>query len=264
MGCRFAAGQLQPGREGGYAQNYALSRPVEVTRPAGETDARPKQFVLAIGTPPNPNSAAAIAKAMSDAAQKSSGETISRVLTGNEATPAAIAAELEKIRSQATLADTTLIYYAGQESLDMAGHYQLAAAGGGISEQELKQKLAAIPGRILLAVDATHSAEQFDRQASMGFCASSDAVNNGGSLDVAASDFFRELLTEDYGVVVLRSIRSSSAAERKTGPVPLPKLSPKRWAGRRTRTRTAASICTSFPGMSISGSVSFPGASRLP
>src|SRR5207249_219167 len=111
------------------AKSFALSQPVEVTRPtgdAGDAAARPKLFILSVGAPPDATAAASVAKAVSSAASGIFGEVVTQVLQGDQATPAAINAELEKIRSRATLADTTLIYYAGRETLDTAGHYRLA------------------------------------------------------------------------------------------------------------------------------------------
>src|SRR5262249_46905089 len=159
-------------------KSFALSQPVEVTRPAGEGDARPRLFILSVGGSPDAGAAASIAKAMSSAAPGLFGEVITRILEGDQATPAAVNAELERIRNQASLADTTLVYYAGRETLDTAGHYRLSAARGSsqepagvwLSDRELKRNLAAIPGRVLMAVDTTRSEQQVQREASVGWC----------------------------------------------------------------------------------------------
>lgn len=208
-------------------KSYSLSQPVEVTRPAGEGDVRPRLFILSIGASPDANAAASIAKALMAAAPGVFSEVVTRSLQGDEATPAAVNRELEKIRGQATLADTTLIYYAGQETLDTAGHYRLSAAWGGspdpagvwLSDHELKRELAAIPGRVLLSVDTTRSEQHAHREASTGWCGSS-AAEESNRLDVAASDFLRDLLTEEYGIVVLRASRRASVAKANAGASP--------------------------------------------
>ncbi len=200
-------------------KSYALSQPVEVNRPADKDAPRPRLFILSVGGSSDANAAATIAKALSAAAPGLFGEVITRVLDGDQATPAAVNAELEKIRSQASLADTTLVYYAGRETLDTAGHYRLSAARGGsnnpagvwLSDHELKRGLAAIPGHVLMAVDTTRSEQHTNRESSTGWCGSNTA-EEANRLDVAASDFLRELLTEEYGIVVLRASRRASAA----------------------------------------------------
>lgn len=209
------------------AHNYALSPPVEVTRPAGEGDAKPKLFVLSIGAGPDANTAEAVSKALSAAAPGVFGEVVTQVLPGEAASPAGVDAALEKIRSQATLADTTVIYYAGQETLDTAGHYRLSAARGGnpdpagvwLSDKDLKRELAAIPGRAMLAIDTVRAARHSERGASTGFCGSTAAETGSDKLDTAAADFLRELLTDEYGIVVLR-------ASRRATSVPLQERSP--------------------------------------
>jgi WD40 repeat protein len=208
-------------------KSYALSQPIEVARPAGKDAPRPRLFILSVGGSPDANSAASIAKALSAAAPGLFGEVITSVLEGEQATPAAVNAELEKIRGQASLADTTLVYYAGRETLDTAGHYRLSAARGSsqdragvwLSDHELKRGLAAIPGRVLMAVDTTRSEQHASRESSTGWCGST-AAEEANRLDVAASDFLRELLTEEYGIVVLRASRRASAAKSNAGASP--------------------------------------------
>jgi hypothetical protein len=210
------------------AHSYALSDPVEVTRPAGEGESRPRLFVLSVGAAPGDNSASSISKAMSAAAPGVFSDVITRVLEGEQATPAKVSEELEKIRSQATLADTTLVYYAGKETLDTAGHYRLSAAAGSsqdpagiwLSDNELKKQLAAIPGHAMLAVDTVHAQQHREREATSGFCGSSTADNATDRLDVAAGDFLRDLLTDEYGIVVMRAARRSSAARSQSGTSP--------------------------------------------
>ena len=84
--------------------------------------------------------------------------------------------ELEQMRSQMTLADTGIIYYAGQDSLDAGGNYVLRATPQGrfrasaISRPaNCKSQLAAIPGRLVLMLDLTHAAEHAGRETTAGY-----------------------------------------------------------------------------------------------
>jgi WD40 repeat protein len=194
-------------------KSFALSRGVEIARPAGENDPKPKLFLLAIGGSADAAAAASVAKALAAAAPKQFGQVESCMLQGSQATPEAIATELEKIRKGSTLADTTFVYVAGQESLDGSGQYQISTSQGnqqdssrpGISGAELRRLLAPIQGRLMFAADTRRSQERFDREVAKGFCSESDMQDSRSRLDAAADEFFRELLTEDYGVVVLRT-----------------------------------------------------------
>jgi WD40 repeat protein len=157
--------------------NYALSPPVEVTRSAGEGDPRPKLYILSVGPSADVNASASISKALSAAASGVFGEVITRTLLGEQATPAAVNAELERIQKQATLADTTLVYYAGQETLDTAGHYRLSAARGG-RPAALVSQLADVPFPGAGAIDL-------------------DGALEAGLLDQVAHDRFRSRRSAD-------------------------------------------------------------------
>jgi hypothetical protein len=63
----------------------------------------------------------------------------------------------------------------------------------------------------LFAADLRHSQQRNEREAGKGFCSASDGESGINRLDAAANDFFRELLTEDYGVVVMR-VRDAGGA----------------------------------------------------
>jgi hypothetical protein len=62
----------------------------------------------------------------------------------------------------------------------------------------------------LLATDLRRSQQRSDRETVKGFCGESN-MQDTSRLDTAADDFFRELLTEDYGVIVLRTDQRSAA-----------------------------------------------------
>jgi WD40 repeat protein len=198
--------------------SVGLSDPVEVTRPPEGNEPQPKLHVLEIG---GGSDAAALATALAAAKPKEFAEEKPRILQGNDATPEAIVTELERLRKESTLADTTFIYAAGAESLDRGGQYQLSAtddAQEALSGNDLKRLLAPIPGRIVLATDLRRSEQKMDRESTKNFCGENAAEKNN-RLDAAADDFFRDLLTEDYGVIVMRTQTPRATADASNSAV---------------------------------------------
>lgn len=55
-----------------------------------------------------------------------------------------------------------------------------------------------------------------ERESNAGFCGSSAHESGSDKLDVAAADFLRELLTNEYGITVLRASRRSSSTQSST------------------------------------------------
>src|SRR5262245_26141224 len=196
--------------------SVGLSDPIEVTRPAGGNEQQPKLHILLVGPANDAQAMMAVTKSLTSAAPKEFAEPKPQMLQGNQATPEAIVSELERLRKESTLADTTFIYMTGTESLDGAGQYQLSTAAAGqetsigLSGTDLKRLLAPIQGRLLLATDLRRSQQRSDREAARGFCTDTN-MQDASRLDTAADDFFRELLTEDYGVIVLRTDLRSPA-----------------------------------------------------
>jgi WD40 repeat protein len=185
--------------------SFALSSPVEVTRSLGAQEAQPKLYVLAAGAAADVAGLAALSGANASQTE-SAGGIVVKTLKDGEATPEAIAAALEEIRSQATLADATLVFLAGEESLSDAGRYQIVAGqnrGAGIPETELRRLLAPIRGKIVLATDLDRAKTATQSGAAQS-SAQPDDIEPAVRLSTAADDFFRELLTEEYGVVVIR------------------------------------------------------------
>jgi WD40 repeat protein len=201
------------------AKSFALSPPIEVTRPAAPSDSKAKLFILSAGGAADATAASSVAKAMNAAKPNEFGEAVTLTLIGDEATPEGIASKLESVRHQATAGDTTFIYLAGTESLDGAGRYQISSTdyGGaansapGLSEGELRRLLSGIQGRVILATDTRRSQQHSQRETTRGFCGAGDQ-SPMSKLDMAADEFFRELLSEDHGVVVMRSMPAGGAA----------------------------------------------------
>ncbi len=130
------------------------------------------------------------------------------------------------MRGQMSPTDTGVIYFAGQDSLDSAGNYLLggsaAAAGGEVRADSLPAQLAAIPGRLVLLLDLTHSAEHTRQQAAGGFCGHVSQGDSGRHVENETAEWIRGLLTEDVGVAVIANSRTgASPAGRSAGSSPL-------------------------------------------
>ncbi len=257
------------------ADSYGLSRPLEVIQqnPAAEpapdaAEVRPapqatapaaipvptppagKLYVLAIDAQPQAaapatsgRDARAVVDALAGGGKTPFDEVVTRQLVGPAATPAAVHDELEKLRSQMTLSDTGVIYFAGGDGLDAAGHYVLkgpASPSGAatISTTDVQAQLAATQGRLALVLDLTRAEEQTRRDANAGFCGAAETHEGGSKLDAAAAEWLRELLTEDYGVVVISSRRASAGAPAATAPAAGGSPKPP-GAGNSTRTNPA-------------------------
>src|SRR5205085_6024362 len=110
------------------------------------------------------------------------------------------------------------------ESMNGAGRYQIPSAQSGstapppgLSEGELRRLLSGIQGRVVLATDTRRSREQSQRETVTGFCGASDQTE-ASRLEMAADEFYRELLSEDYGVVVMRTTTASGAGSSASAP----------------------------------------------
>jgi hypothetical protein len=72
----------------------------------------------------------------------------------------------------------------------------------------------------MVAIDTVRAEQRVDREAASGFCGSSAAEQGATRLDRAAGDFLRDLLTDEYGIVVLRASRRSVAGSGQGGTSP--------------------------------------------
>lgn len=206
------------------AHSHGVSRSVTVVQPGdGAQPSRPKLHVLAIAPAAAGSQAAqALTKVLADHARGPAdhgpyGEVATTVLSGAQATPARILAELDRLQSQASLADTTIIYYAGPESVEAGGQYLLGTApsqpgsgSGWLSAAGLQRKLRAISGRLMLLLDTTWDEQHARHAASQGTCGTSDSAQGETRADVAANEFLRELLSENFGVTVISATRRSA------------------------------------------------------
>jgi hypothetical protein len=179
---------------------YTPAQPAAVELPA--------LYVLAIGVSAYPGKLKLdyAAKDASDLAglwQTKSGTLFRKVevklLTDDKATRAEVLGGLLWLRKQMTQKDVGIVSFSGHGTRDTDGSFYLAPVdidpdnvlASGVPGEQLKRTLAGLPGRLLLLLDACHagSVDGDKRRAT------------GGLTD----DLVRDLVTDDYGIVVLCS-----------------------------------------------------------
>ncbi|MFH1922703.1 MAG: caspase family protein [Planctomycetota bacterium] len=190
------------------AKSYAVSQPVEVTFQADKIEP-PTLYVLAVGLSEYNDARQTLQFGAKDAEtlaavfQKTSPPVFRdvqvQVLSNGKATRRGILKGLDWLSEQMTPRDVAVFAFSGHGVKDAQGAFFLFPFDGepeevaisGVSEEEVKRHCQLIPGRLLLLLDACHAG----------------AI--GGSFragDVAlADDLVRDLLTEDYGVIVMCS-----------------------------------------------------------
>src|SRR5262249_54929133 len=120
-----------------------------------------------------------------------------RVLTDGNATRAEILKGLSWLRKQMTQHDVGVFFYSGHGARDDQGRFYLLPVetdpadllSTAVANDDFKKALAALPGRVLVLLDACH------------------AGATGGDRRKAAltDDLVRDLATDDYGVVTMCS-----------------------------------------------------------
>jgi uncharacterized caspase-like protein len=209
--------ELSPGRHTLIVQaettvSKGLSPPLEVEVQASnaepETVRLPDLYVLAVGIQAYPgplrlNYAANDAKSIVSTFQKVCKLLFRRIdvqlLTDEDATRRQILSGLSWLRRQMTQNDVAVVFYSGHGARDETGAFHLVPIDGepddllstGIVASQFKDALAAIPGRVLVLLDACHAgAAGGDRRK---------------AVYVMADDLIRDLATDDYGVIVMCS-----------------------------------------------------------
>ncbi len=194
------------------AVSKGLSAPLEVEVRTAAADSQqvrlPNLYVLAIGIQAYPgplrlNYAANDARSIATTFQKV-GEPLFQsidvqLLTDQEATRRKILSGLSWLRREMTQRDVAIFFFSGHGARDETGAFHLVPVDGepddllstGIVASQFKDALAAIPGRVLVLLDACHAgAAGGDRR---------KAVSG------MADDLIRDLATDDYGVIVMCS-----------------------------------------------------------
>jgi WD40 repeat protein len=202
------------------AVSKALSEPVEITlvkaRGAelepGDQEKNlelPSLYVLAIGVSEYPQEkmklkfaakdAQVLAKTFQSASHNLYRNIEVKVLTDKDATRRNIMQGLTWLRKQMTQRDVAIVSFAGHGSQDSDGKLYLLPVdvdkedllSTAVPGEQIKSVLGSIPGRVIVLLDACHSG-----------AVDGEKRRGGGSL---TDDLVRDLVTDDYGVVVMCS-----------------------------------------------------------
>jgi WD40 repeat protein len=185
-----------------------LSPLVEVNCTAGKPSDLPNLHVLAVGINAYPgkmelNYAVPDAEALVQAVQKSKafGKVTVNLLTDKRATKAQIMKGLDQLGAAMTPQDVGILFFSGHGDRDEKGNLQLIPVdvnprdleNSCVSGEHLKNKLGEMSGRLIAIFDACHSG------------AAADPRQPGRLLRPLTDDLVRDLVTDDYGVIVMCS-----------------------------------------------------------
>jgi hypothetical protein len=200
---------LAPGKHVLTAQAHSavskgLSAPVEVTR-AGADKEQPSLYVVAVGVSAYPgklrlhyaaSDAALIGAVFREKGRGLFGKVEVRVVMNRDATRARILQELDWLASVMTPRDVAVVSFSGHGARDPAGSFHLVPIDGSTDDpawalvpgEVLKQRLVNIPGKVVAPLDACHSGSLAE-----------------GLRPSRPDNLVRDLVTDDYGVVVMCS-----------------------------------------------------------
>ncbi len=189
----------------------ALSDGVEVVyREVAATEAArlPDLYVLAVGVseyagPLRLNFADKDAHLLATTLQQVSGSLFRnvqlRLLTNAQATRRDMLQGLSWLRREMTQQDVAVFFFSGHGAKDETGNFYLVPVDGepadllstAVSGSQFKDALAALPGRVLVLLDACH--------------AGSAGGDRRKAVYIMTDDLVRDLVTDDYGVIVMCS-----------------------------------------------------------
>jgi WD40 repeat protein len=195
------------------AVSKGLSAPLEVVAPEG---GQPSLYMVAVGVSAYPgrlrlNFAASDAVLMAKTFRENAGGLFKKVdvhlVTDRDATRARVLSELEWLGSVMTPDDVGVVFFSGHGTRDEQGNFYLVPVDVRLRDVRnscvpgdlLKQRLADMPGRLVAMLDACHSGAAAD--------------------DFRASrpdNLVRDLVTDDYGVVVMCSSQGREESMEST------------------------------------------------
>jgi len=122
-----------------------------------------------------------------------------KVLLDAQANQKGILRGLEWLKSQMTQRDVGMFFFAGHGAKDANNVFYLVPSDcarndlgvGGISEDQIKRYCQSIPGKLMLFLDACHT--------------SAPGGDKRRDISGLTDDLFRDLVTDDYGVIVMCS-----------------------------------------------------------
>jgi hypothetical protein len=205
--------ELVPGRhtlavQAESAVSKGVSPPIQVFRTDGKPDRLPNLYMLAVGISDYEGElqlhyAAADAKALVQVFKEKTasvfGKVETRLLTDRQATRKGILEGLAWLNSVMTPQDVGILSFSGHGTKDPEGNFYLVPvdidvknpSGTCVSGDLVKRALANMPGRLVAILDACHSGEA--------------AGEKRRAPQAASDDLVRDLVTDDYGVVVMCS-----------------------------------------------------------
>jgi WD40 repeat protein len=174
----------------------------------------PSLYVLAVGVAAYPgdlklNYAARDAQAIERTFKEKSKPLFKKIetklLTDKEATQRGIKQGLTWLRKQMTQRDVGIFFYSGHGGRDSDGRFYLLPIDAdpsdllstGVPDDDLKKALAGMPGRVLALLDACHAG----------------AVGGDKRKAALTDDLVRDLVTDDFGVVVMCSAMGREFAQ---------------------------------------------------
>jgi WD40 repeat protein len=178
----------------------------------------PRLFVLAVGISAYDKAdlrkgvyyCAADAQKFADTIERSSKPLYREVkvlrLTDKDATRQKILQALTQLKKQATQRDAVMIFFAGHGKRDEQNNFYFLPvevdtdelASTGLSEGDFKAQVKALPGRVILLLDACHS----------GALIENDRRSGEGLTD----KLYRDLTSNEYGLVVMCSSRGNQVS----------------------------------------------------
>jgi uncharacterized caspase-like protein len=197
------------GTRASFGSSRGVRRVEAATAPAAAR--LPNLYVLAIGIDAYPtgyalkgavNDAGNVAKAFREGSSQVFGAVEVKEITNGGATRDGIRAGLDWLRGKATPADVSVFFFAGHGERAGDEFFLLPQdmraddlVGSGLSRAEIKRRMQALPGKVLVLLDACHS----------------------GAIGLLFEDLSRELINEDCGVAVICAARPSQVALEAQG-----------------------------------------------
>jgi WD40 repeat protein/Tfp pilus assembly protein PilF len=187
----------------------SLSAPVEVAVGSGDAASDPPMlYVFAVGINAYPGDlrlnfavpdADLITQTLRQRGAKTFRQVEVRLIKDHKATRKGIEEGLDWLRSKMTARDVGIFFFSGHGEREPDGQFYLLPvdanprnlAGSSVSGDALKRTLAEMPGRLMAVLDACHSGAAADRFSPR------DAI--------LADDLVRDLVSDEYGIVVLSS-----------------------------------------------------------
>lgn len=192
------------------SQSNATSSPLQVVYEP-DMPLRPTLYVLAVGVSKYENlteqqqlrfaakDADTVGKEFTEHASDLFANVESTILLDEDATQRSILKSLKALQAKMTQRDVAVVYLSGHGVRDETGAFYFFPSDGeadelfltGVAESQIKQVFKSTPGRVILMLDVCHGgAFGGERRKSLGGI---------------ADDMVRDLVTDDYGLIVMAS-----------------------------------------------------------